>query len=137
MLSQSSPTSLDSAAFASTPRGCGRGRGLGLGVGRGLREGRGTDRYCHYCQKTNHLLEKFWLKFGKPDWANQVAYAPIVATTSHTTSTFAHEGIPSNPLGKSSFVPKHLAFIVHSSNCLSSPYPHSVWCIDSGATHTI
>ena len=70
MLSQSLLVYLDSVAFASTTSAYGRGQGRGSGRGRGSRGGSDRDRYYHYCQKTNHLPEKCWVKFGKLDWAN-------------------------------------------------------------------
>ncbi|PIN01521.1 hypothetical protein CDL12_25970 [Handroanthus impetiginosus] len=41
------------------------------GRGRSSTESKGT-RYCTYCGRTNHISEKCWVKFGKPDWANAV-----------------------------------------------------------------
>ena len=77
------------------------------------------------------------MKFGKPDWANQISYEPLLATNSHTTSTSTHEGIPSHPPNNSSSMPEHLASTAHSSNCLVSPHSPPIWCIDSGIARTI
>ncbi|PIN06910.1 hypothetical protein CDL12_20528 [Handroanthus impetiginosus] len=56
-------------------RGCGRGSSRGRG-GQGGRSHGSTDskgpRACIYCGRTNHISEKCWIKFGKPDWANAV-----------------------------------------------------------------
>ena len=62
-------------------RGHGRGRGPDFGRGRGFVGGeRGSyggrqstfekgPRQCRQCEPINHIFEKCWEKFGRPEWA--------------------------------------------------------------------
>ncbi|KAL0446502.1 UNVERIFIED_CONTAM: Retrovirus-related Pol polyprotein from transposon TNT 1-94 [Sesamum latifolium] len=66
----SSGTSIESSAMAVRGRGRSSSRGRG---GRGRISNTSTNsRYCTHCGRTNHVVEKFWIKYGKPKWANTV-----------------------------------------------------------------
>ncbi|KAL0370945.1 UNVERIFIED_CONTAM: Retrovirus-related Pol polyprotein from transposon RE2 [Sesamum angustifolium] len=68
--SSSSRTTTESSAMGM------RGRGRSSSQGRGGR-GRGSNtstnsRYCPHCGRTNHVVDKCWIKHGKPKWATTV-----------------------------------------------------------------
>ncbi|KAH6798462.1 hypothetical protein C2S51_034946 [Perilla frutescens var. frutescens] len=78
----SSPLPDTSAMFA---RGRGSFRGRSRGRGRGTHTTPG-DRSCVYCGRSNHVSEKCWAKFGKPDWANNTSADNSSASAASTTA---------------------------------------------------
>ncbi|KAL0311158.1 UNVERIFIED_CONTAM: Retrovirus-related Pol polyprotein from transposon RE2 [Sesamum angustifolium] len=66
----SSGTTTESSAMAvrGRTRSFSRGRG-----GRGRASITSTNsRYCTHCGRTNHVVDKYWIKHGKPEWVNTV-----------------------------------------------------------------
>jgi len=69
-----------SAMYFGRGRGGGRGRGdLGgcgsFGAGRNvpverLNASNKGPRHCKHCGQNNHIFEKYWTKFGRPEWTN-------------------------------------------------------------------
>ncbi|XP_020243477.1 uncharacterized protein LOC109821726 [Asparagus officinalis] len=83
----SPPTMDQSAMFSNRGKGRGRGRGRDSGGGRGSFGGRQGEsdkgsRQCGHCGRTNHISEKCWEKFGRPQWAH-------VADTESTNSSIS------------------------------------------------
>ncbi|KAF9594484.1 hypothetical protein IFM89_031602 [Coptis chinensis] len=78
-------------------RGSGSGRGNVCGNRGGGRGGRGNlgNLKCTFCGRTNHLEDRCWKKYGKPEWANQVfeesytsnAFVPLAGGVSPTSSS--------------------------------------------------
>ena len=84
-------TSLESSALLSSSGGRGNSGG-------GCTSGRG-DRKCDHCGGLNHTEPYCWVKYGKPDNANQVfdggvqsqpSSTPLGHTTSRSDSREAH-----------------------------------------------
>ncbi|KAK4395796.1 hypothetical protein Sango_1733900 [Sesamum angolense] len=66
----SSGTTTESSAMAVRGRDRPSSRGCG---GRGRASNTPTNfRYCTHYGRTNHVVDKCWIKHGKPDWANTV-----------------------------------------------------------------
>ncbi|KAK4380940.1 Retrovirus-related Pol polyprotein from transposon RE2 [Sesamum angolense] len=63
-------TTTESTAMGVHGRGRSSSRGHG---GRGRASNTSTNsRYCTHCGRTNHVVDKCWIKHGKPEWANTV-----------------------------------------------------------------
>ena len=85
-------------------RGRGRSRGHDFGGhgsfegGRGSYGGRqsGRDkgpRQCKYCRRNNHISEKCWGKFGRPEWAQLVdIVSPTYSGATHVPSSIPPGG---------------------------------------------
>ncbi|KAK4406517.1 Retrovirus-related Pol polyprotein from transposon RE1 [Sesamum angolense] len=66
----SSGTTTESSAMAVRGRARPSSRGRG---GRSHASNTPTNsRYCTHCGRTNHVVDKCWIKHGKPDWANTI-----------------------------------------------------------------
>ncbi|XP_020261846.1 uncharacterized protein LOC109837879 [Asparagus officinalis] len=145
-----SPPSVDqSAMFSSRGRGRGRGRGRDSVGGRGSFSGRQGDsdrgsHQCGHCGRTNHISEKCWEKFGRPQWA-QVADAestrlPISTTISSDPATI----VPTIQISQADYerlrqleLSQNNHSATHASSSGMDAYiasPHEPWVLDSGAS---
>ncbi|KAK0576097.1 hypothetical protein LWI29_011784 [Acer saccharum] len=125
-VSSPSPTSIkDVSAMVFDGYGRGefssRGRGRDLGGGKG--HGRG-DRYCMHCRKSNHNVDKCWVKHGKPAWANQVDSNVVHGAININPTSLAPEGS-----SKDDFT-LPTATLAHSENGLSLLAPIPVTSTD-------
>jgi len=94
-----------SAMYSGCDRGCGRDYGHDRKFG-----GRGsfraghifTDgnqstpdkghRHCKHCRRSNHVSEKCWEKFGRPEWAQLVDFDPSALCDTRHVPSSAHPG---------------------------------------------
>ncbi|KAF9625905.1 hypothetical protein IFM89_027682 [Coptis chinensis] len=125
----------------------GGGRGSKRGGGRGGRGNLGHLK-CTFCGRTNHLEDRCWKKYGKPEWANQVfeesstsnVFVPLAGAVS-PASSFAgmrdeilHQIIHQlSNLPPSNHVPT-TATLANSGNTTFMDTSPSSWVIDSGAS---
>lgn len=90
---------MESFALVSSSGGCGNSFGGFYGDCGGLdfHGGRCTgghgDKKCDHCGNTNHIEPYCWLKYGKPDYVNQVVNGatkpqPTSTPSRHITSSF-------------------------------------------------
>ncbi|XP_048132459.1 uncharacterized protein LOC115726562 isoform X2 [Rhodamnia argentea] len=109
IVSPSSTSSRDSSALLATSGGHGRGRfsnrGRGLLGGRGRvggRSGRSYDRdsrRCTYRRKSGHTVDTCWAKHGKPEWAQRLAIANVVASEGSVGNVSSGDTNPSIQTG--------------------------------------
>ncbi|KAL0285626.1 UNVERIFIED_CONTAM: Retrovirus-related Pol polyprotein from transposon RE2 [Sesamum calycinum] len=130
----SSGTTTESSAIAV------RGRARPSSRGRGGR-GRASNtpinsRYYTHCGRTNHVVDKCWIKHGKPDWANTVTSGGEPAalepspnpSESVTLSREEYEQLLHRPVANSATPPTS-----SSSDAFVALHGKS-WMLDSGAT---
>ncbi|XP_020260332.1 uncharacterized protein LOC109836748 isoform X2 [Asparagus officinalis] len=87
----SPPTMDQSVMFSNRGKGRGRGRGRDSGGGRGSFGGRQGEsdkgsRQCGHYGRINHISEKCWEKFGRPQWAQVADTESTNSSISATTS---------------------------------------------------
>ncbi|KAL0341262.1 UNVERIFIED_CONTAM: Retrovirus-related Pol polyprotein from transposon RE1 [Sesamum radiatum] len=95
-----------------------------------------SSRYCTHCGRTNHVVDKCWIKHGKPDWANTVtsggdptALEPSPhSSESVTLSREEYEQLLHRPVANSATPPTS-----SSLDALAALHGKS-WMLDSGAT---
>lgn len=103
------------------------------------------DRYCDFCQKSGHIEEKCWKKYGKPDWASKKESSPPTPTDLNALAT---ESGPSstNAVTLTRDDCEHLLKLTHGDATLpsasiahvgiSSSIVHGIkWLVDSRATN--
>ncbi|XP_043710586.1 uncharacterized protein LOC122659549 [Telopea speciosissima] len=169
----SAPTDKDNSALFTSTGGRGRGggstssrdRGSNFGRGRGAGSGgRGTmsntassgsvdasSRWCTHCNRSNHTVDKCWLKHGKPQWAREQFTNSVVsdggADSVHSSDTAPGSstdgGNSSNDL-VSQLLQRVLqletssststAVLAHSGTTACFASSSSPWVIDSGAS---
>ncbi|KAK4397606.1 Retrovirus-related Pol polyprotein from transposon RE2 [Sesamum angolense] len=132
-ISSSAPTTESSAmAVRGRARPSSRGRG-----GRGRASNTPTNsRYCTHCGRTNHVVDKCWIKHGKPDWANTVTSGGDTAalepsphpSESVTLSREEYEQLLHRPVANSATPPTS-----SSPDAFAALHGKS-WMLDSGAT---
>ncbi|KAK4390000.1 Retrovirus-related Pol polyprotein from transposon TNT 1-94 [Sesamum angolense] len=130
----SSGTTTESSAMAVRGRARPSSRGRG---GRGRASTNPThSRYCTHCGRTNHVVDKCWIKHGKPDWANTVTSGGDPAAlepTPHpsesvTLSREEYEQLLHRPVANSATPP------TSSSPDVFAALHGKSWMLDSGAT---
>ncbi|KAL0370900.1 UNVERIFIED_CONTAM: hypothetical protein Sangu_0408100 [Sesamum angustifolium] len=92
--------------------------------------------YCTHCGRTNHVVDKCWIKHGKPDWANTVTSGGDPAAlepTPHpsesvTLSREEYEQLLHRPVANSATPP------TSSSPDVFAALHGKSWMLDSGAT---
>ncbi|XP_043693371.1 uncharacterized protein LOC122643864 [Telopea speciosissima] len=171
--SDSAPTNKDNSALFTSTGGRGRGgggtssRGRGSTFGRGRATGSGgrgvtsntagsgfvdtSSRWCTHCNRSNHTVDKCWLKHGKPQWARE-QFANSAISDGGTDSVHSSDPAPrsSTDGGTSSndLVSQLLqrvqqleassststAVLAHSGTTACFASSSSPWVIDSGAS---
>ena len=135
--SKDGSASTSTAMAAHTPRGQDSKRGGRPPKGKG----RNSFPPCIYCGKMNHLPEKCWKQFGKPEWANNVVSsstsAPPPSTEGSSTPTLftsaeieALKRLASTPTSPSA----HFSASSAASGTPALLATPSTWVIDSGAS---
>ncbi|KAK4402403.1 Retrovirus-related Pol polyprotein from transposon RE1 [Sesamum angolense] len=130
----SSGTTIESSAMAVRGRARSSSRGRG---GRGRASNTPTNsRYCTHCGRMNHVVDKCWIKHGKPDWANTVTRCGEPAalepspnpSESVTLSREEYEQLLHRPVANSATPPTS-----SSPDAFVALHGKS-WMLDSGAT---
>ncbi|KAK4386771.1 Retrovirus-related Pol polyprotein from transposon RE2 [Sesamum angolense] len=132
--SSSSGTTTESSAMGVRGRGHSSSQGHG---GRDRASNTSTNsRYCTHCGRTNHVVDKCWIKHGKPEWANTVTSSGEPAalepspnpSESVTLSREEYEQLLHRPVANSATPTTSSspgAFVVSHAKS---------WMLDSGAT---
>ncbi|XP_020255709.1 uncharacterized protein LOC109832716 [Asparagus officinalis] len=145
-------SSLDqSAMFSSRDRGRDRGHGRGRdsvgGRGSFSRRHDNSDRgsrQCGHYGRTNHISEKCWEKFGRPQWAQVADAESTRSPISTTTSSKPAATIPTVQISQSDYerlrqleLSQNSHSATHASSSGMDAYiasPHEPWVLDSEAS---